>query len=77
MPKRDYHVVPRNKQWAIQKEGKDRASSLHRTQKDASNEGRRLAKKNQTALVIHRCDGRIRDSHSYENNPHPPKDRKH
>jgi hypothetical protein len=27
--------------------------------------------------VIHRRDGRIQDSDSYGNDPHPPRDKKH
>jgi len=77
MPKRDYHVVPRGDEWAVSREGADRASSLHPTQGKAIDAGRELAQRHQAELVIHRPDGRIRDSDSYGNDPNPPKDRKH
>lgn len=77
MPKKDYHVVPRGKQWAVQREGAQRASSLHPTQTAAAAAGRKLAKADETELVIHRPDGRIRDSDSFGNDPAPPRDRKH
>ena len=77
MAKRDYHVVPKGNQWGLVREGGERATSLHSTQGKAIQAGRELAKQQQTELVIHRPDGRIRDSDSYGNDPCPPKDRKH
>lgn len=73
----DYHVVPRDKGWAVQREGGERASSVHPTQKEAINTGRGLAQESHGELRIHGKDGRIRDSDSYGNDPHPPKDTKH
>lgn len=77
MDKRDYHVVPRDDGWAVTREGADRASSLHDTQREAIDAGRRLAQEAKTELVIHRPDGTIRDSDSYGRDPNPPRDRKH
>jgi len=77
MAKEDYHVVRRPEGWDVQREGGQRASSLHRTQADAIAAGRDLARRNQTELVIHGLNGKIRDSDSYGNDPCPPKDRKH
>ena len=75
--KRDYHVVPKGKEWMVKKENAQRASSTHNTQSDAVDAGKKLAKANKTELVIHRKDGTIRDSDSYGNDPHPPHDKKH
>jgi len=77
MAKRDYHVVPKGNAWAVKRQGAERASSLHDTQRDAIQEGRRLAQAKQTELVIHRPNGQIRDSDSYGNDPIPPKDTSH
>jgi len=77
MTKKDYHVVPNGEGWAVKREGAERASSLHETQGAAIGTGRDLARANQTELVIHRPNGQIRDSDSYGNDPHPPKDTKH
>lgn len=77
MKKRDYHVVPSGDQWAVKREGADRASSLHATQSEAIEAGQHLARNNRTELVIHRLDGRIRDSDSYGSDPNPPRDAKH
>lgn len=75
MAKKDYHVVPIRNQWAVKREGAQRASSLHDTQADAIKTGRGLARDQHTELVIHRPDGTIRDSNSYGNDPCPPKDK--
>jgi len=77
MAKEDYHVVPRVDGWAVQREGGDRASSLHDTQADAIGSARDLARRNHTELVIHGRNGKIRDSDSYGNDPCPPRDKKH
>lgn len=76
MAKKDYHVVPHGKQWAVEREGTKRASSLQPTQAKAIANARNLAKKNEAELVIHRNNGKIRDSDSFGNDPNPPKDKK-
>jgi hypothetical protein len=77
MAKKDYHVVPRGGDWAVLGEGNERASSIHKTQKQAIDSGRNMARKNKSELVIHRKNGQIRDSDSYGNDPCPPRDKKH
>lgn len=76
-PNDDYHVVPRGDQWAVQRAGGDRASSIKPTQGDAINVGRDLARNTGGELRIHRPNGQIRNSDSYGNDPNPPKDTKH
>jgi hypothetical protein len=71
------HVVPRDGNWAVQRENGDRASSVHRTQADAIAAGQRIARAERTEVVIHGRDGRIRDSDSFGNDPCPPGDKKH
>ncbi|UZW58922.1 DUF2188 domain-containing protein [Lysobacter enzymogenes] len=77
MSKRDIHVVPHPDGWAVKREGAERASSVHERKADAGEAGRDLARKDEVELVIHRRDGRIQDSDSYGNDPHPPNDEKH
>ena len=76
-PSDNYHVVPRDDGWAVQRAGGERASSLHDTQADAIDAGRNLAQGTGGELRIHRPNGQIRDSDSYGNDPNHPKDRKH
>lgn len=77
MTKKNVHVVPHDDGWAVKKDGAERASSVHRTQAQAENAGRKTAKAEGSELRIHGRDGKIRDSDSFGNDPHPPKDRKH
>lgn len=72
------HVTPhREGGWQTKREGADRAGSRHRRQGDAIDRAREQAIRERGEVVIHRPDGRIRDSDSYGNDPNPPKDRKH
>jgi len=75
--KKDIHVVTNNNGWATRREGASRVGSTHDTQAEAINSGRARAIKERVELVIHRPDGRIRDSDSYGNDPIPPRDKKH
>ena len=78
MAKKDRHVTPHPKGgWQDKKEGAKRASSRHPTQKEAADASRARARREGVEVVIHRPDGRIRDSDSYGNDPCPPKDKKH
>jgi len=74
---KNQHVVPRGNSWGVRGEKNSRLTSTHRTQTDAIKVAREIAINQQSEVVIHRKDGRIRDKDSYGNDPHPPKDRKH
>jgi len=60
MAKEVFHVVPHDDGWAVKREGVDRASSTHDTQKSAIEAARETAKEGDD-VVIHRTDGSIRD----------------
>lgn len=70
---RNQHIVPRNGGWAVQPAGGGRASSLHGTQAAAIARGREAARNQQSELLIHGRDGRIRERDSHGCDPHPPK----
>jgi hypothetical protein len=72
MPK-NQHVVPHGNEWAVRGEGNGRPTSIHRTQAEAIEAAREIAKKQQSELVIHRLDGRVRYRDSYGSDPLPPK----
>jgi uncharacterized protein YdaT len=72
MPK-NYHVVRQDEKWAVKSEGAERASKVVNTQSEAIDVGRELAQKNNSELLIHGKDNRIRRKHSYGNDPYPPK----
>lgn len=70
---RNQHVVPRSGGWAVQPAGGQRASSVHDTQREAIDRGRDVARNQNTELLIHGRDGRIRDRDSHGRDPYPPK----
>ncbi|MDX9786850.1 MAG: DUF2188 domain-containing protein [Desulfobacterales bacterium] len=74
---KNQHVVPHRNNWAVRGAGNQRVTSTHRTQSDAITAARQTAIKQQSEVVIHRPDGRIRDKDSYGNDPCPPCDTKH
>ena len=63
--------------WQTKREGADRAGSRYGTQGEAIERAQEQAIREGGEVVIHRRDGRIRDSDSYGNDPNPPKDRKY
>jgi len=64
MAKETFHVVPNGDGWAVKKEGNERMSSTHDTQKNAIEGAREMAKEGDD-IVIHRADGSIRDRVTY------------
>ena len=66
------HVVPHPGGWAVKRAGASRASSVHRTQADAVDVARQLARNQRSELLIHGRDGRIRERDSHGRDPYPP-----
>lgn len=73
MSGKNQHVVPHHDSWAVKGAGNDRATSVHKTQQQAIDAARDIARRQQSEVVIHRPDGRVRDKDSYGNDPFPPK----
>jgi hypothetical protein len=67
MPNRQiWDVEPRGSDgWAVQREGTDRADSLHQTKDDAISRGADLARQAHGQLRIKGQDGRIQDERTY------------
>jgi hypothetical protein len=63
--KRSVHVTPRDDGWAVMREGNQRASSVHPTQKEAVKVGRHAARKDRTEFYLHNQQGEIRECESY------------
>lgn len=76
----DVHVVPSKTQpgkFVAREAGADKPFTRPATQAESIERGKPVARANQSELVIHGRDGKIRDSDSYGHDPHPPKDKKH
>lgn len=71
--KNNLHVVPHPDGWAIKTEGATRASSVHRTQKEAISQAREVSRSRGTELLIHGRNGQIREKDSHGRDPLPPK----
>lgn len=73
MSGKNQHVVPHNEDWAVKGAGNSKATSIHKTQADAIDAARDIARNQKSELVIHRPNGQIRDKDSYGNDDFPPK----
>lgn len=69
---KNQHVVKRESGWAVLGEGNSRDTSHHPTQEQARQHAREIAINQQSEVVIHNRQGRIRDKDSYGKDPSPP-----
>lgn len=70
---KNQHVVPHDGEWAVKGEENQRATSTHRTQREAIETAREIAIKNKSEMFIHRENGQIRERNTYGKDPYPPK----
>ncbi len=77
MSKKNQHVVPYGKRWAVRGESNKKVTFITSTKKEADKLGRDIARNQQSELFIHGRDGKIQDRDSFGNDPCPPKDKKH
>lgn len=68
------HIVRHQNGWAVKGAGASRATSVHDTQAEAIDRGREIAQNQNSELLIHGRNGRIRARDSYGNDPFPPRD---
>jgi poly(hydroxyalkanoate) granule-associated protein len=62
-----YSVVAREDGWAVERKGAERAVSVHATKDEALERARALAAEHRPSeLVVHRKDGTVQDTVSYE-----------
>lgn len=75
MTKKTVHTTPNpeGKGWVNQVNGD--VVSRHRTQENAAERGRDIARDLHTEHAIHRRDGTIGTKNSYGNDPNPPRDK--
>lgn len=72
MSKKNQHVVPHPEGWAVKGAGNNKATSVHRTQQEATRAARGIAISQRTEMLIHGRDGRIRERNTYGDDPYPP-----
>ncbi len=71
MSKKDKHVVKHEAGWAVKSGGV--TTSIRGTQKAAQQDAINQAKRDQSEVVIHGRDGKIRAKDSYGRDRFPPK----
>ncbi len=72
MAGKNQHVVKRSDGWAVRGEGNSKDTSHHRTQRDAAEAARSIARNQHSEVFIHGRDNRFRERDSYGNDPFPP-----
>lgn len=70
---KNQHVTPRNGVWQVKGAGNQKATAITNTQSKAIRIARQIAINQQSELVIHGENGKIREKNSYGNDPFPPK----
>jgi hypothetical protein len=73
---KNQHVTPHPNGWQVKGAGNEKATKITPTQKEAIDAAKEIAKHQQSEVVIHGTNGRIRDKDSYGNDPNLPKDTK-
>ncbi len=68
-----FHVTPHQKGWQVKVEGSKRATAVTRTQSEAIQICKRVAKAQEGEMFVHNKQGQIRERNSYGNDPFPPK----
>lgn len=62
--------------WQVKGAGNQKATKVTDTQQQSIDAAKTIAKHQQSEVVIHGANGRIRDKDSYGNDPNPPKDKR-
>lgn len=70
---KNQHVVPHPDGWAVKGAGNEKATKITTTQKEAIEKARKIAKNQQSELVVHRKNGQIRQKDSFGNDNCPPR----
>lgn len=71
---KNQHVTPHpDGGWQVKGAGNSKATIKTDTQSEAIDIARRIARNQESELVIHRPNGQIRDKDSFGNDPFPPR----
>lgn len=55
-----HHVVPANNQWAVRSPGSVDSTPIYKTQAEAIEAAKKIAKRDRSEVVVHSRDGRIK-----------------
>jgi hypothetical protein len=77
MRNKNQWVIKHDGNWAVKGEGNTKVTKITKTQKEAINIGKKIAKNQKSELIIQNAEGKIRSKDSYGNDPCPPKDKEY
>lgn len=66
---KNQHVTPHPDGWQVKGAGNSKATAVTKTQAEANEIAKEIAKNQQSEVLIHGRDGKIRDKNSYGNDP--------
>ena len=73
MSKKNQHVVKHSDGWAVRGAGNEKVTKVVRTQQEAIDVAKTIAKNQGSELFIHGKNGQIRERNTYgANDPFPP-----
>lgn len=72
MAGKNQHVVPDSGKWTIRGAGNSRRTATYDTQREAIDRAREIARNQESELLIHGRNGRIRERDSYGPDSYPP-----
>jgi hypothetical protein len=70
---KNQHVVKHPEGWAVKGAGNQKATKVTSTQEEAKKRAIEIAKNQQSEVLIHGKNGRIREKNSYGNDPRETK----
>lgn len=70
---KNQHVVKHPDGWAVKGANNSKATKVTNTQKEAIDIARGIARNQESELLIHGRNGRIREKDSHGNDTYPPK----
>ena len=73
MSRKNQYIVPTNNGWGVRGEGSQRITAEYKTQREAIERGRDIARNQESELRIQGENGKFREAWSYGNDPYPPK----
>ena len=73
----DVYVVVHGDDWAVRLEGDPQVQSVHKTQKEAEDAGRVIAKREKSELLTQDEHGKWRSKDSFGNDPRKVRDTEH
>ena len=70
---RIYHVMMHNDRWAVKEEGAAAPAAVFKTQGEAWEKAKAIARRERSEAVLHGKDGRIRERNTYGHDPRSTK----